>query len=171
MASSIVQRQLRRKVHEREPRARFRTGAGGDEAGPRRRDPEQLIDRIRWRAQESLPWRGGFSLGGNRLSCPMNELNKTVLPPGHKTKLVCTIGPASDNPHTLERLLRAGMNVARLEFFPRRLPGPRTDHRATARSGGCYRAAPGHHGRSAGTEDPDRRVLRQSPSNWSAGSE
>ncbi len=46
----------------------------------------------------------------------MNELNKTVPPPGHKTKLVCTIGPASDNPHTLERLLHAGMNVARLNF-------------------------------------------------------
>ena len=46
----------------------------------------------------------------------MNESKESMLPPGHKTKLVCTIGPASDNPHTLEQLLRAGMNVARLNF-------------------------------------------------------
>jgi pyruvate kinase len=37
-------------------------------------------------------------------------------PPSHKTKLVCTVGPASDNPDTLARLLHAGMNVARLNF-------------------------------------------------------
>jgi pyruvate kinase len=36
--------------------------------------------------------------------------------PGHKTKLVCTIGPASDHPAILERMLRAGMNVARLNY-------------------------------------------------------
>ncbi|MCX7869674.1 MAG: pyruvate kinase, partial [Terrimicrobiaceae bacterium] len=33
-----------------------------------------------------------------------------------KTKIVATIGPASDSPEMLERLLRAGMNVARLNF-------------------------------------------------------
>jgi pyruvate kinase len=37
-------------------------------------------------------------------------------PPAHKTKLVCTIGPASDEPRTLEAMLHAGMNVARLNF-------------------------------------------------------
>lgn len=36
--------------------------------------------------------------------------------PAHKTKLVCTIGPASDQPAILEAMLRAGMNVARLNF-------------------------------------------------------
>ncbi|MBX3747215.1 MAG: pyruvate kinase [Verrucomicrobiae bacterium] len=36
--------------------------------------------------------------------------------PDHKTKIVATIGPASDSPAMLERLLRAGMNVARLNF-------------------------------------------------------
>ena len=33
-----------------------------------------------------------------------------------KTKIVCTIGPASDNEETLEKMCLAGMNVARLNF-------------------------------------------------------
>lgn len=33
-----------------------------------------------------------------------------------KTKIVCTIGPASDNKETLEKLIDAGMNVMRLNF-------------------------------------------------------
>ena len=36
--------------------------------------------------------------------------------PDHKTKIVATIGPASDSPEMLERLIRAGMDVARLNF-------------------------------------------------------
>jgi len=36
--------------------------------------------------------------------------------PSHKTKIVATIGPASDSPEMLERLIRAGLNVARLNF-------------------------------------------------------
>ena len=34
----------------------------------------------------------------------------------NKTKIVCTIGPASNSAEVLERLMRAGMNVARLNF-------------------------------------------------------
>jgi len=36
--------------------------------------------------------------------------------PTKKTKIVCTIGPASRNPETLESLILAGMNVARINF-------------------------------------------------------
>jgi len=36
--------------------------------------------------------------------------------PTHKTKIIATIGPASESPEMIERLLRAGMNIARLNF-------------------------------------------------------
>src|SRR5262245_8830075 len=36
--------------------------------------------------------------------------------PAHKTKIVATIGPASESPVMLARLIRAGLDVARLNF-------------------------------------------------------
>jgi pyruvate kinase len=36
--------------------------------------------------------------------------------PQHKTKIVCTIGPASAAPEIMAEMIRAGMNVARLNF-------------------------------------------------------
>ncbi|XXF81116.1 pyruvate kinase [Myxococcaceae bacterium GXIMD 01537] len=42
-----------------------------------------------------------------------------------KAKIICTLGPASDAPEVIEGLLRAGMNVARLNFSH----GSHDDHR------------------------------------------
>ena len=46
----------------------------------------------------------------------------TAALPAHKTKIVATIGPASESPEMLVRLIRAGMNVARLNFSHGDLP-------------------------------------------------
>jgi len=47
--------------------------------------------------------------------------------PVHKTKIVCTIGPASRSEAVLERLMLHGMNVARLNFAHGTLPGHSKD--------------------------------------------
>jgi pyruvate kinase len=44
-------------------------------------------------------------------------LEQTLMPfPLNKTKIVCTIGPASNSPEILEQLILAGMNIARINF-------------------------------------------------------
>jgi len=60
------------------------------------------------------------------------------LPP-HKTKIVCTIGPASESPEMLGKMIRAGMNVARLNFSHGDFPGHKRvieNLRAAAREAG-----------------------------------
>jgi len=47
--------------------------------------------------------------------------------PAHKTKIVCTIGPASRSEAGLERLMLQGMNVARLNFAHGTRQGHRED--------------------------------------------
>jgi pyruvate kinase len=49
--------------------------------------------------------------------------------PEHKTKIVCTIGPSSRSGPVLEKLLRNGMNVARLNFAHGTLETHREDIR------------------------------------------
>ena len=33
-----------------------------------------------------------------------------------KTKIICTLGPATDDPEVLKELMKAGMNVGRVNF-------------------------------------------------------
>ena len=49
--------------------------------------------------------------------------------PTNKTKLVCTVGPASDSPVILQQMLLSGMNVVRLNFSH----GDFSSHRETIR--------------------------------------
>jgi len=49
--------------------------------------------------------------------------------PAHKTKIVCTIGPASNSEAVLEGLMLQGMNVARLNFAHGSLKGHKEDIR------------------------------------------
>ena len=46
---------------------------------------------------------------------------------GQRTKIVCTLGPASCDEKTIEALVQAGMNVARLNFSH----GSHEEHAAT----------------------------------------
>ncbi|HQN18599.1 MAG TPA: pyruvate kinase, partial [Syntrophobacteraceae bacterium] len=59
--------------------------------------------------------------------------------PVNKTKIVCTIGPASQSRAVMEQLLEAGMNIARLNFSHGDLSGHRQvieDLRAVSRATG-----------------------------------
>ena len=49
--------------------------------------------------------------------------------PRRKTKIVCTLGPATDSTESITALIEAGMDVVRLNFSH----GDREDHRATIR--------------------------------------
>lgn len=42
-----------------------------------------------------------------------------------KTRIICTIGPASSQPGTIRQLVQSGMNVARLNFSH----GTRAEHK------------------------------------------
>ena len=72
----------------------------------------------------------------------------------NKTKIVCTIGPASDSPEVIEALIRAGMNIARLNFSHGDFQG----HGSVIEK---IRAAERVTGRPAGPQDEDRRFRRR----------
>jgi len=56
-------------------------------------------------------------MAGHRLPRvrPAASVPAMTLPP-HKTRIVATLGPASESPAVMEAMIRAGMNVARLNF-------------------------------------------------------
>ena len=74
-----------------------------------------------------------------------------------KTKIVCTIGPASEELSVLKRLMEAGMNVARLNFSH----GSHEEHarriRADPPGGGGDGQNGGHFAGHQGTGNPHRR--------------
>ena len=104
------------------------------------------------------------------------------LGPMRKTKIIATLGPATDSPEMVARLLEAGMNVARLNMshatpdWVRRVvrgyPGccPRAatanrHHDGYARPGHSHRRSPGGPGPATGPEiypDRARRTKRGS---------
>ncbi|MCX5883526.1 MAG: pyruvate kinase, partial [Deltaproteobacteria bacterium] len=61
--------------------------------------------------------------------------------PSHKTKIVCTIGPASQSPEVMERMLLAGMNIARLNFSH----GDFSEHKAIIENLRAASVKTGHH--------------------------
>ncbi len=86
--------------------------------------------------------------------------------PEHKTKIIATIGPASESPEMLERLLRAGMSVARLNFshgefagHAERIARIRAAARATGRCVAILADLPGPKMR-IGSVSPDPIELR-----------
>jgi pyruvate kinase len=87
--------------------------------------------------------------------------------PAHKTKIVATIGPASDSPEMLECLIRAGLNVARLNFshgafddHAGRIARIRAAQRATGRRVAIMADLPGPKMR-VGTIEPEPVDLRR----------
>ena len=80
--------------------------------------------------------------------------------PINKTKIVCTIGPASRSPEVLSQLVSAGMNVARLNFFHGEFSGLARDIEAIRQASAALNRGVGDHGRPAGLQDPHRRTRR-----------
>jgi pyruvate kinase len=60
-----------------------------------------------FRLQASVPASNNYII---KINMTENKL------PDHKTKIIATIGPASESQEMLERLIRAGLNIARLNF-------------------------------------------------------
>src|ERR1700730_9727540 len=73
----------------------------------------------RWRLDEEFKGfirrAGTMPSGGERFK-GANILNTRKVDKMRRTKIVCTIGPATADEDHIEQLIQAGMNVARLNF-------------------------------------------------------
>jgi len=77
--------------------------------------------------------------------------------PTHKTKIVCTLGPASESTKVLEEMIRAGMSIARLNFshgdfasHEKAIKNLRAASRSTGKRLPSWRTCPGLRCASAG---------------------
>ena len=78
------------------------------------------------------------------------------------TKIVCTLGPATDDPETIRAMIQAGMTVARLNFSHGTADEKRSCRRDGPRGCGSGGASRRPAGRPAGPEDQNR----QGPEGW-----
>ena len=87
---------------------------------------------------------GGTRLGGyGQLPVYTSRGFAATLPRmlARRTKIVATLGPATDPPGVLDRLVAAGMDCARLNCSHGTARGPAPPRRRGARGGGARRAA------------------------------
>jgi pyruvate kinase len=68
----------------------------------------------------------------------------------HKTKIVATVGPLRASEPVMESMIRAGLDIARLNFLSRHLRRSSSLHRESARIGARRGPRDRHHGGLAG---------------------
>ena len=90
------------------------------------------------------------------------QLSNHTLPGGRRAKIVCTIGPATRSAGMIDRLVRAGMDVARLNFSH----GTYAEHALSVHWSARRRPLPEAHrhpGRPAGPQDSYRHARGRAP--------
>ena len=99
-----------------------------------------------------------FSIGIVSDFC--GEPNDMIIP--RRAKIVCTLGPASSSYKMIEKLVRAGMDVARLNFSH----GTHAEHeQAHRRRSPCFRPL----SKSRSAFSPTCRARKSAPASWSDG--
>ena len=105
------------------------------------------------------------ALAGGYFLPPVAEARLVALPPPDlilaspipRTKIVCTLGPASNSESVIKSLMQSGLDVARINFSHGTHERARGDDRPRARMRRDARAPRRHPRRSAGPAHPHRR--------------